>query len=98
MKLLKSVLFLACFSLTSTVFAQNAFRSFDTNNDELSIPLQCDGQFVETRGGVFLPTPEELFDYGETFLLERGKDKNNAAYCLLSAALQGHHHRPSSQL
>lgn len=90
MKLLKSALFLAYFSLSSTVFAQNAFWSFDTNNDELNIPLQCDGQFDETRGGVFLPTPEELFDYGETFLLERGKDKNNAAYCLLSAALQGH--------
>ncbi len=90
MKLLKSALFLACFSMSATVFAQNAFWAFDSNNDELSIPLQCDGQFDETRGGVFLPTPEELFDYGETFLLERGKDKKNAAYCLLSAALQGH--------
>lgn len=90
MKLLKSALFLACFSLSTTVFAQNAFWAFDAGDNELSIPLQCDGQFDETRGGVFLPTPDELFDYGETFLLGRGKEKNNAAYCLLSAALQGH--------
>ncbi|MBO7244341.1 MAG: sel1 repeat family protein [Alphaproteobacteria bacterium] len=90
MKLLKSALFLTCFSLSSIGFTQNAFWSFDTNDNELSIPLQCDGQFDETRGGVFLPTPDELFDYGETFLLEKGKEKNNAAYCLLSAALQGH--------
>ena len=90
MKLLKSALFVSCFSLCMTAFAQTAFWSFDSNNEELNIPFQCDGQFDETRGGVFLPTPDELFDYGETFLLERGKDKNNAAYCLLSAALQGH--------
>ena len=37
-----------------------------------------------------MPTPDELFDQGELFLLEKGETRNNAAYCLLSAAIQGH--------
>lgn len=90
MKFFKLTLFLLCLSVTFNLKAQTAFWSFDANGDQLDIPLQCDGQFDETRGGVFLPTPEELYDYGESFLLEKGKEKNNAAYCFLSAALQGH--------
>ncbi len=70
--------------------AQTAFWSYDENNQETHIPAQCDGQFDETHGGVFMPTPDELFEHGETFLLEKGPARNNAAYCLLSAALQGH--------
>ena len=90
MKQFKLALLVMCLSVSFTVHAQTAFWSFDANDEQLDIPAQCDGQFDETRGGVFLPTPDELYEYGETFLLERGKDKNNAAYCLLSAALQGH--------
>lgn len=90
MKLLKSSLFIVSLLCCSALNAQTAFWSFDVNNDEIDIPLQCDGQFDETRGGVFLPTPDELYDYGESFLLEKGKEKNKAAYCFLSAALQGH--------
>lgn len=77
------------FSFTN-VYAQNAFWSYDENNQESFIPAQCDGQFDETHGGVFMPTPDELFDQGELFLLEKGETRNNAAYCLLSAAIQGH--------
>lgn len=69
--------------------AQNAFWSYDENNNETMIPIQCDGQFDETHGGVFMPTPDELYDQGELFLLEKGETRNNAGYCLLSAAIQG---------
>ena len=74
----------------TNAFAQNAFWSYDENNQESYIPAQCDGQFDETHGGVFMPTPDELYDQGELFLLEKGESRNNAAYCLLSAAIQGH--------
>lgn len=75
--------------LSISAHAQTAFWSFDENNREASIPVQCDGQFDETRGGVFMPSPEELYEQGELFLLEKGSSKNNAGYCFLSAALQG---------
>lgn len=90
MKLLKLTFLICCLSISLNLKAQTAFWSFDANDGQLDIPLQCDGQFDETRGGVFLPTPDELYDYGESFLLEKGKEQNNAAYCFLSAALQGH--------
>lgn len=90
MKLLKLTFLIACLSFSFNLKAQTAFWSYDANDGQLDIPLQCDGQFDETRGGVFLPTPDELYDYGESFLLEKGKEKNSAAYCFLSAALQGH--------
>lgn len=90
MKLLKTAFFVVCLSFTLNLKAQTAFWSYDENDEQLDIPLQCDGQFDETRGGVFLPTPDELYDYGESFLLEKGKEQKNAAYCFLSAALQGH--------
>ncbi len=73
-----------------SALAQTAFWSYDENNIETPIPAQCDGQFDETHGGVFMPTPDELFEHGESFLLEKGTERNNAAYCLLSAAIQGH--------
>ena len=69
--------------------AQTAFWNYDENNNETPIPAQCDGQFDETHGGVFMPSPEELYDQGELFLLEKGEARNNAGYCLLSAAIQG---------
>ena len=75
------------FSLSA--YAQNTFWGFDENNQETFIPAQCDGQFDETHGGVFMPTPDELFEQGETFLLEKGIERSKAGYCLLSAAIQG---------
>lgn len=88
-KIILATLVGGLFSLTNA-YAQNAFWSYDENNQESFIPAQCDGQFDETHGGVFMPTPDELFDQGELFLLEKGETRNNAAYCLLSAAIQGH--------
>ncbi len=76
--------------LTASALAQTAFWSYDENDLETPIPAQCDGQFDETHGGVFMPTPDELFEHGESFLLEKGPTRKNAAYCLLSAAIQGH--------
>lgn len=73
----------------SAARAQTAFWSFDENNQEAYVPAQCDGQFDEAHGGVFMPTPEELYDQGELFLLEKGETRNNAGYCLLSSAIQG---------
>ncbi len=75
--------------LTTGVSAQTVFWGFDENNNETYIPAQCDGQFDETNGGVFMPSPEDLFEQGEAFLLEKGTTRANAAYCLLSAAIQG---------
>ncbi len=69
--------------------AQTAFWNYDENNNETLIPAQCDGQFDEAHGGVFMPSPDELYDQGELFLLEKGETRNNAGYCLLSAAIQG---------
>lgn len=69
--------------------AQTPFWAFDSNNNEIDIPVQCDGQFDETRGGVVMPTAQELFEQGDTFLQEKGDTKNGAAYCFLAAALQG---------
>lgn len=73
----------------STVSAQTAFWSFDENQQESMIPAQCDGRFDEARGGVFLPTAEEMFEQGEAFLAERGANRNNAGYCFIASALQG---------
>lgn len=76
--------------LPLSAHAQTAFWNYDENNNETLIPAQCDGQFDETHGGVFMPSPDELYDQGELFLLEKGETRNNAGYCLLSAAIQGH--------
>ncbi len=73
---------------TTSTMAQT-FWGFDENNEETFIPAQCDGQFDETHGGVYMPTPDELFERGESFLLEKGSNRSNAAYCLLAAAVQG---------
>lgn len=89
-KILFATIFSVGFMAAAPVMAQSTFWAFDENNREATIPPQCDGQFDEARGGVFMPTPEELFDYGEAFLVEKGPTRSNAGYCLLAAALQGH--------
>ncbi len=86
--LLMSVVGLFCV-WTISAQAQTAFWSYDENNQETLIPIQCDGQFDEARGGVFIPTPEEMFEQGELFLMDKGQNRNNAGYCFLAAALQG---------
>lgn len=89
-KILLSGLFLSAFLMASHSMAQNAFWAFDENNQEAVIPPQCDGQFDEARGGVFLPTKEDLFLYGEMLLVEKNEKRQGAGYCLTAAALQGH--------
>ncbi|MGN1063419.1 MAG: hypothetical protein ACI4QM_03755 [Alphaproteobacteria bacterium] len=74
----------------SAAYAQNAFWTFDEQNREAVIPPQCDGQFDEARGGVFLPSPDDLFEQGELFLMEKGEKRLGAGYCLMAAAVQGH--------
>lgn len=83
------LLCLASLAAGHSAVAQTAFWSFDENQQEAVIPSQCDGQFDEARGGVFLPTPEEMFEQGEAFLMERGANRGNAGYCFIAAALQG---------
>ena len=40
--------------------AQLAFWNYDDGDNATAIPAECDGVFDEVRGGVFLPTPEEM--------------------------------------
>lgn len=91
---MKKLLFVGIFSIAlcgaPVVQAQNAFWTFDEVGREASVPPQCDGQFDEARGGVFMPTADELFMQGEAFLGDRSSNRVNAGYCLLAAALQGH--------
>lgn len=89
-KFLLSGLFLGAFFVSTQGVAQNAFWAFDENNQEAVIPPQCDGQFDEARGGVFLPTKEDLFLHGEMLLVEKNEKRQGAGYCLTAAALQGH--------
>lgn len=88
--LLATVVSFSVFVGAQNALAQGAFWSYDEDGREAVIPSQCDGQFDESRGGVFMPTPEELFEQGEAFLVEQGPSRVNAGYCLISAALQGH--------
>lgn len=70
--------------------AQLAFWNYDDGDNATVIPAECDGIFDETRGGVFLPTPEEMREQGEKFLLDSNpEERNKAGYCLIAAALQG---------
>ncbi|MBR5130605.1 MAG: sel1 repeat family protein [Alphaproteobacteria bacterium] len=89
-KILLSGLFLSSFLIASQGMAQSAFWAFDENNKEAVIPPQCDGQFDEARGGVFLPSKEDLFLHGEMLLVEKNEKRQGASYCLTAAALQGH--------
>lgn len=70
--------------------AQLAFWNYDDGDNATAIPAECDGVFDEVRGGVFLPTPEEMREQGEKFLLNSNpEERNKAGYCLIAAALQG---------
>ncbi len=92
----KYLIGILCVSWVGLCSAQDMFWSFDDNQNPLPIPAECDARFDEIRGGVFMPTLDEMYEYGMAFV------KNNAlsvqqqgAYCLLGAALQGH---PDAQL
>ena len=71
--------------------AQNAFWSFDDEQQPLTIAPECDARFEEVRGGVFVPSAEDTYQYGMAFLESASDEiRRQAPYCLLSAALQGH--------
>ena len=71
--------------------AQTAFWAYDDDDNESQIPSECDGTFDENRGGVFIPTPEEMAERGEEFLISGDPvERNKAGFCLIGAALQGH--------
>ena len=70
--------------------AQLAFWNYDDGNQEAPIPAECDGVFDENRGGVFMPTAEEMRERGEAFLLDVDPTvRNKAGYCLIAAAVLG---------
>ena len=76
--------------LSLPVEAQLAFWNYDDSDNASQIPAECDGIFDENKGGVFIPTPEEMASRGEEFLLDADPTvRNKAGYCLIAAALQG---------
>ena len=76
--------------------AQDMFWSFDDTQNPLPIPAECDAKFDEIRGGVFMPTIDEMYEYGMSFLKNSALSvQQQGAYCLVGAAFQGH---PDAQL
>ena len=85
-----------CIGWAGICSAQDIFWSFDDNQNPLPIPAECDAKFDEIRGGVFMPTVDEMYEYGMAFIKNTALSvQQQGAYCLLGAALQGH---PDAQL
>ena len=69
---------------------QAQFWNYDEDGNESQIPVECDGVFDESRGGVFVPTASQMAERGEAFLLEPDPEvRQKAGYCLIAAALLG---------
>ena len=87
----KLLYMIVCLGWANLCFAQNMFWSFDDSQNPLPIPSECDAKFDEIRGGVFMPTMDEMYEYGVAFLKNPALSvQQQGAYCLLAAALQGH--------
>ena len=87
---MKKLLFLGFILATTAVSAQNLFWSFNDNQDPMTIAPECDAKFDEVRGGVFMPTVEDVYHYGTIFLDNPSDEiKRQAPYCFLVAALNG---------
>ncbi|MBQ4471748.1 MAG: sel1 repeat family protein [Alphaproteobacteria bacterium] len=70
--------------------AQNIFWSFNDEQQPMTIAPECDARFDEVRGGVFMPSLEDVFQYGTIFLENQSPEiKRQAPYCFLVAALGG---------
>ena len=96
MKQLKYLAGLICLVWLGSAGAQDMFWSFDDAQNPLPIPAECDAKFDEIRGGVFMPTVDEMYEYGMAFLKNSALSvQQQGAYCLLGAALDGH---PEAQL
>jgi len=87
---MKKLLFLSLVLLANTVSAQNLFWNFNDNQEPMTIAPECDAKFDEVRGGVFMPSVEDVYQYGTIFLENPAHEiKRQAPYCFLVAALNG---------
>ena len=92
----KYLAIILCTAFVASAQAQDMFWSFDDNQNPLPIPAECDAKFDEIHGGVFMPTVDEMYEYGMGFVKNSALSvQQQGAYCLLGAALQGH---PDAQL
>lgn len=92
----KYLIAILCIGWAGLCSAQDMFWNFDDKQNPLPIPTECDAKFDEIRGGVFVPTVDEMYEYGMAFLKNSALSvQQQGAYCLLGAALQGH---PDAQL
>ena len=87
---MKILLILSAILYTLPVVAQNIFWAFNDAQEPLTIAPECAAQFEEIRGGVFMPTPDEVYQHGLAFLASSSDEvRRQAPYCFLAAALQG---------
>ena len=88
---MKKLLFLAITIMVATATeAQNIFWSFNDQQQPMTIAPECDAHFDEVRGGVFMPSVEDVYQYGTIFLENQSPEiKRQAPYCFLVAALSG---------
>ena len=85
-----SGIFLGICLIAAPVNAEENFWTFTDDQVPVPIPAECDAHFDEVRGGVFVPTPEEVFQNGMNFLKSDIESvKRQASYCLLMAAFAG---------
>ena len=88
---MKKILITVCAFLWAVSASAQIFWTFDDKQNPVLIPEECEGHFDEVRGGVFNPSIDELYEYGRAFLSSSELSvKQQGAYCILSAALQGH--------
>ena len=88
---MKKFLLLGClFFASSFAQAQNLFWSFNDEQKPMTIAPECDAKFDEVRGGVFVPSIDDVYQYGEIFLANASPEiQRQAPYCFLVAALNG---------
>ena len=79
-----------CLVSVSALSEETYFWTFTDDQQPLPIPAECDARFDEVRGGVFVPTPEEVYNYGVEFLKSDIEAvRRQAPYCFLLAAFAG---------
>ena len=87
---MKKILLLTLALMACSASAQNLFWSFNDEQEPMTIAPECDARFDEVRGGVFMPSVEDVYQYGNIFLENQSYEiKRQAPYCFLVAALNG---------
>ena len=87
---MKKLFILMVAFMAGTVSAQNLYWSFDDNQQPMTIAPECDARFDEIRGGVFMPSTEDVLQYGNIFLENQSDEiRRQAPYCFLVAAFDG---------